>query len=277
MRLKTLIIGLISLTLGTATSDTATAAGQSCKTDVDCPGDDICKDARCVDPAGGGSRGAPAAKSCKTDVDCPGDDICNDARCVNTAGNPGGGAAAARACKTDVDCPGENICKDARCVDLVGSPGAAAPVPTSKPAATAPEKPARRAAGTRRTVRKELRKKKQQKTPAAPKARRRHTAWLITAIAAGAAAAGTLVWGAVAGGQGQTAAERHDRGEFDSRYTQQRVAYGLSIGLGAVSAAALVLYLVTGKEAPRARAAKHRGFNLAAGPGSAGLSAAWRY
>jgi hypothetical protein len=164
----------------------------------------------------------------------------------------------------------------------------AAPTPESTPASAPvkaePSKPAVVDARTEPSVERDekgqpnktKKTKKTNKTNKTNKTKKkRNTLWLVTSIAAGAAAAGCLIWGAATSTSGVDAAEAGNRDGFDGAVTRQRVAYGLSIGLGAAAATSLVLYLVTGKEQRVTN--KDKSTSLAAGPGDVGLSARWRF
>ena len=51
------------------------AAAQTCARDVDCPGEDVCEQRRCVTPR-------PPARACKADLDCRGGELCRVGFCV---------------------------------------------------------------------------------------------------------------------------------------------------------------------------------------------------
>jgi hypothetical protein len=151
--------------------------------------------------------------------------------------------------------------------------------PTATPPATPP--PARPpAAGTPATV--APAGPPAQLTPPGPRLTRkkRHVAWLVTTIVAGAGAIATGAWGLADGSLATTAAKNHDWNQFDSLKRQQPILFYTCAGLGAVTVVSLILYLATGSEVPvegPARASLAPRLTIAPGPGGAWGTATWRF
>ena len=242
--------------------------------------------------------GVATAGTCRTDMDCSGELVCEAGRCV--APSPPAAATTPPPAPTATAPPPAPPPPAAPppATPPPATPPPVAPAPVTQPPASSPVvaavTPAPAPAATPKPPPKPPRTAQLQQTagPAASAAeatihgstsRRRHTYWLITSIAGAAGAVGTLIWGVTSTGTGTDASEAHDREAFDSAVTQQQVAYGLSIGLGVVSVAALVLYLVTGEDVPATATAatttteNQRLLDVAGGPGELGLSGIWRF
>lgn len=64
----------------------APAAAAACRSDRDCPGDEICNARRCErPPAAAAPAPPPATASCGRDTDCPGALVCERGRCIAEA------------------------------------------------------------------------------------------------------------------------------------------------------------------------------------------------
>ena len=87
-----------------------------CEKDVDCPGEKICVDGSCREPAGGQAETAEKSDQCEKDVDCPGELVCIDGGCKEPAPRPAEPADESDdSCSEDEECKGRKICIDGAC------------------------------------------------------------------------------------------------------------------------------------------------------------------
>jgi hypothetical protein len=120
-----------------------------------------------------------------------------------------------------------------------------------------------------------------QLTPPGPRLMRkkRHVAWLVTTIVAGAGTIATGAWGLADGPLATKASKAHDWNKFDALKAQQPILFYACAGLGAVTIVSLILYLATGSDVPvePTHAGLTPRLTLAPTPGGAWGAATWRF